>query len=448
MFKSLFLWLIVPLLSLAAIPASSAFEADPALARENPEPTATPFSPKTEAPLEDIANPTSSLASQPEVYLPLAFLQTAQEPPPPPLGLTTRLFCSAQGFAIPDNDPAGSPNTIIIDDPRFILDLDVRLDADHAWVGDLVFSLTHQETGSSATLIDRPGIPKSENGCGEDNIGTILDDEITGPVKNKCSNVAAAISGIYRPEESLSIFDGERITGAWTLTVSDHSQGDAGNMNEWCLAALINDEPGPPPPEPPEPDLPDSAQVEGVTGQSQALPLDCEIRSAVDWAAYFGEPIDEFEFFNNLPESDNPDIGFVGSVYGSWGQIPPNPYGVHAEPVASQLREYGLPAYAHRPLTWDGLRAEIAAGRPVIAWIVGAYSQGVYDYVVNGIPRYYLPQEGHLTVVVPYEHTVVVTGYTQDSVTYLNGGGHYTRSLEQFLDSWSVMRNMAITTQP
>jgi len=89
--------------------------------------------------------------------------------------------------------------------------------------------------------------------------------------------------------------------------------------------------------------------------------LDCESRSAVDWAAYLGQHINELTFFNRLPKSDNPDKGFVGNVYGAWGQIPPNPYGVHAEPVAALLRDYGLQAYAHRPLRWEQLQAEIAA---------------------------------------------------------------------------------------
>lgn len=387
--------------------------------------------------------------SQQDVYLPLAFMQLIPEPPPPPLGLDTKLYCNTDRVGIPDNDPRGITSTINIDDPRVILDLEVRLDASHSWVGDLTFNLTHQESGNTITLIDRPGIPDSNAGCAEDNIGAILDDEITGAVENKCSATAAAISGIYRPQQPLNTFDGEGIAGNWILTVSDNSRHDTGSLNGWCLAAVINDEPASPPPDPPSPDLPRQAQVTGLSGRSQSLPLSCESRSAVDWAAFFGVRINEIDFQFNLPQSDNPDIGFVGSVYGNWGQIPPNPYGVHAEPVAAKLRDYGLSAYAHRPLSWDGLRAEIAAGRPVIVWIVGSPNQGGgYDYVVNGIPRYYIPREGHLTVVAPYEHTVIVSGYTQDTVTYLNGGYFYTRNINRFLDSWSVMRNMAITTQP
>jgi uncharacterized protein YvpB len=326
--------------------------------------------------------------------------------------------------------------------------MDVRLDANHSWVSDLVFSLTHEESGTTVNLIDRPGIPDSNAGCGEDDIGAILDDEITGSVENKCSSTAAAISGIYRPDQPLASFDGEGIAGNWILRVSDNSQHDTGEVNSWCIATMIDDIPAPQPPDPPTPDLPKQAQVSGLSGRSQSLPLSCESRSAVDWAEYFGVSLNEVDFHFNLPTSDNPDIGFVGSVYGSWGQIPPNPYGVHAEPVAAQLHDYGLDAYAHRPLSWDALREEIAAGRPVIVWIVGSYSQGLYDYVVNGIPHYYIPDEGHMTVVTPYEHTVIVSGYDEDTVTYLNGGSFYTRTINRFLDSWSVMRNMAITTQP
>jgi subtilisin-like proprotein convertase family protein/uncharacterized protein YvpB len=390
----------------------------------------------------------SETNSQQGYFLPLAFMQFYSEPPPPPLGIDTKLYCNMESQGIPDDDPQGVTSTISIDDPRVILDLDVRLDASHSWISDLVFTLAHEETGKTITLIDRPGIPDSNAGCSEDDIGAILDDEITGNVENKCSATAAAISGIYRPDQPLSSFDGEEIAGNWILRVSDHSQHDTGELNNWCISAVIDDLPSPPPSDPPVPDLPKQAQVNGLSGRSQSLPLSCESRSAVDWAAFFGVQLDEVNFHYNLPESDNPDIGFVGNVFGAWGQIPPDPYGVHAEPIANQLRDNGLEAYAHRPLTWDGLRAEIAAGRPVIVWIVGSYSQGFYDYVVNGIPRYYSPQEGHLTVVVPYEHTVIVSGYTEDTVTYLNGGSFYTRTINRFLDSWSVMRNMAITTQP
>jgi uncharacterized protein YvpB len=161
----------------------------------------------------------------------------------------------------------------------------------------------------------------------------------------------------------------------------------------------------------------------------------------VDWARYFGVSINELTFFNQLPHSDNPDKGFVGNVYGDWGNIPPDDYGVHAEPIAALLRNYGLSAYARRPLGWDWLRAEIAAGRPVIVWITGN--------VEYGIPVFYAPaSDGLTTLVARYEHTVVVTGYSSSSVYYLNGSTIYTRSINQFLASWSTMGYMAVAATP
>ena len=58
------------------------------------------------------------------------------------------------------------------------------------------------------------------------------------------------------------------------------------------------------------------------------------------------------------------------------GQHPPASYGVHAPPVAELLREFGLQAEARSGMTWDELRAEIAAGRPVIAWVIGQIWSG------------------------------------------------------------------------
>jgi uncharacterized protein YvpB len=64
-------------------------------------------------------------------------------------------------------------------------------------------------------------------------------------------------------------------------------------------------------------------------------------------------------------------VGFVGSVYGTWGQTPPKPYGVHARPITKLLRAYGLIAEARRGMLLTDLKIEISNGRPVIAWVVG-----------------------------------------------------------------------------
>ncbi len=180
----------------------------------------------------------------------------------------------------------------------------------------------------------------------------------------------------------------------------------------------------------------DEANIEGVKGRWAAYNLDCEARSAVDWAAYFGVQISEIEFLNALPRSDDPDLGFVGEVNAAWGSIPPQAYGVHAQPVADLLEAYGLDAMAITNLTWDQLRAEISQDRPVIAWVVGR--------VGRGTPIPYTTSSGRETTVARFEHTVIVIGYNKTEVTLLDGYWIYTRTIQDFQASWSVLGNMAI----
>ena len=196
----------------------------------------------------------------------------------------------------------------------------------------------------------------------------------------------------------------------------------------------------PPPTPTPTATLPAEARVTGVVGHRQLYSLSCEARSAADWAAFFGLPVDELEFFNRLPVSDNPETGFVGDVNGDWGYLPPQSYGVHAGPVAELLRAYGASAQAQRDLRWEDLQAEIAAGRPVIVWVVG--------HLWAGVPVTYTASDGQTTTVGRYEHTVILTGYTAKRVTVVDGATTYAQPVATFLRSWSVLGNMAILWRP
>lgn len=380
--------------------------------------------------------PTPTVTSFPGILFPMIINQEITEFFPPGSIYT----CQASSRVIPDNDPNGTSLSIVLDDIRFIHDINLYLNISHPWVGDLSATLTHLESGKSLELFNRPGSQTNSQGCDQADIGAILDDEITLPVKNQCSSGAAAIAGIFKPDQPLANFDGDQLAGTWELTVADNYKNDMGRINEWCLAAEVGTIPTPTPT--PEPrSIPSKAQINNISSFPQAYPLDCESRVAVDWAAYFGYHINEITFFENLPHSDNPDTGFVGNVFGTWGQIPPHPYGVHAEPVAETLRGFGVPAYAHRPLSWDDLRWEISQGRPVYVWTIGNSS-------TNQPPVYYTPNDGNTTIVAHYEHTVMVIGYNGNRVTILDNGNVYTRPIEQFLSSWSALDNMAILSHP
>jgi len=173
-----------------------------------------------------------------------------------------------------------------------------------------------------------------------------------------------------------------------------------------------------------------------MVAYKQDRSLDCEARAAVDWAAYFGVTISEYDFQFNLPVSDNPDLGFVGTSNSLWGQTPPFAYGVYAAPVAALLQKYGVDAIAVKGMTLEELKQQIAAGHPVIAWVIGN--------CVGGVPTEYVDQHGNKTVVAAYEHVIIVIGYTSDRIRYFSSGKLYETPYEVFLNSWGVLGNMAI----
>ncbi len=357
------------------------------------------------------------------------------------------LFCSQIGLNIPDNTPSGITNTLTITNNRYIADLNVYLNVDHSWVGDLVVNLTHrtpEASDTTITLLNRPGLATQKDGCGKPDLVAIFDDDSPLAAQDWCGGISPdpnvpmpAIGGMFSAYTPLTTFIGEGIAGEWSINISDQSHANTGNLNSWCLDVDLTDIPYSPPVPPIPPDLPASAQVSGVSGVGQAMPLDCESRSAVDWAAFFGRSIWENEFFYALPTTDNPDTGFVGDVYGAWGQIPPAPYGVHAKPIAELLNKtYGVEAHYYRRLNWDAVRSEIAQNRPVIVWVPGA--------VRTSYPVYYTASDGKTTLVAPYEHSVMVVGYSPDRVWFQDGSHRYDRSLAEFLNAWSTMRFMAV----
>lgn len=184
-------------------------------------------------------------------------------------------------------------------------------------------------------------------------------------------------------------------------------------------------------------DLPDSAQIEGVYGYAQAYTLTCESRSAVDWARFYGVDIGEMEFQAELPLSDNPDRGFVGYYNDPMGRVPPESYGVHAGPVADTLAQFGVGAAAVSGYDFNELRRQVAGGNPVIVWVIGNTWYG-------GTPIGYSSADGSSATVAHYEHTAIIVGYNEYSVTLVDGGQVYWRSNEAFLASWGVLNYMAV----
>lgn len=185
------------------------------------------------------------------------------------------------------------------------------------------------------------------------------------------------------------------------------------------------------------PYLPSEAYIDGIWGYPQAFNLSCESRSASDLARYFGVDFTELDFLYALPQSDNPDEGFVGSVHGFLGQLPPLGYGVHARPVAKLMRSFGLKAEAHKDMSLKELKREIAAGRPVMIWAI--------KDLAYGTPVEYTANDGKTTTVARYEHTFIVIGYGDNTITVLDNDRVYSVTTDQFRTSWGVLGNLAVT---
>jgi hypothetical protein len=146
--------------------------------------------------------------------------------------------CRNPGVAIPDGSGSISDEMSVLDSGP-IVDLDVYLNVDHTWVGDLDFTVQDLDTGTSVMIVDRPGFPASTYGCSGDNMDVTLDDEGISPAESFCSNMPA-LYGHLTPNNPLSSFDGVELAGSWRITVADHVSQDSGTLNRWCLVATVS----------------------------------------------------------------------------------------------------------------------------------------------------------------------------------------------------------------
>lgn len=164
---------------------------------------------------------------------------------------------SGAGFDIPDGEPAGVFSDISITDAFSITNVRVTLnDLNHPWVGDLIASITHLETGTSVDLFNRIGRVSGGFGDSSDFSGDYaFDDAFTGDLWA----VAAALdgnqvipSGEYfattagsSAQTFLSVFNGQSTAGTWRLSMSDNAGADVGYLGSWTLTLTHADAPEP-----------------------------------------------------------------------------------------------------------------------------------------------------------------------------------------------------------
>ncbi len=179
-----------------------------------------------------------------------------------------------------------------------------------------------------------------------------------------------------------------------------------------------------------------------LAGHPQTRRLSCESRSATDLLAAHGLPGYRGGGVRAAPAVGQPDLGFVGDVDGPAGRLPPQGYGVHAEPIAAVLRSFGLAATAERDRDLAWLRAETEAGRPVIVWVTGSCSLSRPVDLVDA--------RGTSFRAVRGEHTVLVVGVRPTSVLVVDpaDGWRRTFEIEEFDAAWALLGRRAVRADP
>lgn len=140
-------------------------------------------------------------------------------------GTPTQYIATDVPKTIPDQNTAGIASLLSIADTGITYDVDVHLDeVSHTYDGDLGFSLT-SPAGTAVTLVSRRG------SSGDGYLETVLDDSASAAI----SSGSAPFTGRFKPEESLSAFNGQSPEGTWTLNAADHAAQDTGELVNWSL---------------------------------------------------------------------------------------------------------------------------------------------------------------------------------------------------------------------
>jgi uncharacterized protein YvpB len=184
---------------------------------------------------------------------------------------------------------------------------------------------------------------------------------------------------------------------------------------------------------------PIEAMIRGFPSVTQWYSLSCEYAAAAAVTLYWGDVVSQRDFIREIPKHPNPHIGFRGNIHGPHGGV--RDYGIYAEPLVPVLEQHGYGA----TVFYGGvsrLKANLAAGNPVVVWITtGRYEER---------PVYRFSHEGETFKLVPYEHTVVAYGYDDGGIYLMDvgDGGFYYTEWSSFLRRWSYFDQMALVIYP
>lgn len=144
------------------------------------------------------------------------------------IGIDCDTYTFQANQAIPDGagqNIAGNPleSTFEVLDDLSVENLNVNVEINHTWIGDLVLILEHPD-GTQATLWDR-----NCNNQGFTNLNVTFQD---GASAVSCANPT---NGTFAPSSALSVFDNKPRQGIWKLTATDFFNADTGTLVSWTL---------------------------------------------------------------------------------------------------------------------------------------------------------------------------------------------------------------------
>lgn len=116
-------------------------------------------------------------------------------------------------------------STLNIPSGATISDINVTMDVTHTWINDLTATLI-SPSGTQVQLFVNP--------CTSNDIQNIVatfDDSGSTVV----CGTNPGITGVVKPTQLLSVFNGQSSTGTWTLRILDSFNQDGGSLNSWSL---------------------------------------------------------------------------------------------------------------------------------------------------------------------------------------------------------------------